>query len=117
MLSLKVENDDIHGCGCQPDKPKVFSGGHQQKHATIYMITLLLVMLLMQTVLYCCILLGMKLLILLLNVGNIRTIIAIIETDATNINNTNLQCVPRASPEGCAYNSITVRLWFSTYYR
>ena len=44
-----------------------FYGGHRQSHITISMITLLLVMLVMHTVLYYCILLGIKLLLLLLH--------------------------------------------------
>ena len=45
-----------------------FSGGHQQNHIRISMTTLQLVMLAMHNLLYCCILLGIKLLLLLLGV-------------------------------------------------
>ena len=48
-----------------------FSSGHQQNHITISMITLLLAMLVMYTVLYCCILLGIKLLLLIQTTSSI----------------------------------------------
>ena len=65
--------------------PRGFSGGHQQNHTTISMITLLLVMPVMHTVLHCCILLGMKLLRLL---GSLLT-----------LHNTHFKLGPR--PTGC----------------